>query len=184
MDEYASEDVMTEIARLRAHLDTDHGIMVQLGIIADHALKMLEHVNMDTTEDRELHARAVSALRGRLDELAGKMKEMNEAARDAGATSRHGTLPEGFASSNASRSRQSGRRDAERARRALEMLGDTVSQRMREVAEARIADPEASWGGIGRKLGLTRDQASGLFRRLMERMHVAQLRDGVSCGDH
>lgn len=81
MDEYASEDVMTEIARLREHLDTDHGIMVQLGRIADTAVKMLEHVNMDTAGDRELHDRAVGALRGRLDELAGKLKEMNETAK-------------------------------------------------------------------------------------------------------
>jgi len=78
--EYASEDVMTEIARLRGHIDTDHGVMVQLGIIADAAVKMLEHINMDTDEDRELHARAVSALRGRLDELAAAMKEANGAA--------------------------------------------------------------------------------------------------------
>jgi hypothetical protein len=78
--EYASEDVMTEITRLRAHIDTDHGVMVQLGLIADAAVKMLEHVNMDTDEDRELHARAVGALRGRLSELAAAMKEANEAA--------------------------------------------------------------------------------------------------------
>jgi len=78
--EYASEDVMTEITRLRAHVDTDHGIMVQLGLIADAAVKMLEHVNMDTDEDRELHARAVGALRARLGELAAAVKEANEAA--------------------------------------------------------------------------------------------------------
>ena len=78
--EYASEDVMTEIARLRGHIDTDHGVMVQLGIIADAAVKMLEHINMDTDEDRKLHARAVGALRGRLDELAATMKEANDAA--------------------------------------------------------------------------------------------------------
>lgn len=81
MDEYASEDVMTEIARLRAHLDTDHGVMVRLGRIADSAVKMLEHISMDTDEDRELHDRAVGALRGRLDELAATMKEANEAAK-------------------------------------------------------------------------------------------------------
>ena len=77
MAEEAAEDVMTEIARLRDHIDTDHGIMVQLGLIADAAVKMLEHVNMDTDEDRELHARAVGALRGRLDEIAATMKEAN-----------------------------------------------------------------------------------------------------------
>ena len=82
VDEYASEDVMTEISRLRDHIDTDHGVMVQLGLLADAAVKMLEHVNMDTDEDRELHARAVAALRGRLDEMAATMKEANEVPRD------------------------------------------------------------------------------------------------------
>lgn len=69
-----------EIARLREHIDTDHGAMVQLGIIADSAVKMLEHINMDTAEDRELHARATGALRGRLSELAATMKEASEVA--------------------------------------------------------------------------------------------------------
>ena len=67
---------MTEITALREHhIDCDHGIMVQLGRIADAAVKMLEHINMDTAEDRELHDRAVSALHGRLGELAAAMKE-------------------------------------------------------------------------------------------------------------
>jgi len=79
MDEYASEDVMTEITRLRSHLDAVHLVMIQLGRIADAAVKMLEHVNTDTGEDRELHARAVGALRARLDEIAATMKEANEA---------------------------------------------------------------------------------------------------------
>lgn len=69
------ETATAQIARLRDHIDADHGIMVQLGIIADSAVKMLEHINMDTDEDRELHARAVGALRGRLSELAAAMKE-------------------------------------------------------------------------------------------------------------
>lgn len=64
-----------EIARLREHIDTDHRVMIQLGIVADSAVKMLEHVNMDTEQDRELHARAVGTLRGRLSELAAAMKE-------------------------------------------------------------------------------------------------------------
>jgi ATP/maltotriose-dependent transcriptional regulator MalT len=71
-----------EITRLREHIDTDHGVMVNLGQIADAAVQMLEHVNMDTDEDRELHARAVAALRGRLDEIAAAMKEANEAAHE------------------------------------------------------------------------------------------------------
>ena len=66
-------------ADLRAHIDADHAVMVQLGIVADAAVQMLEHINMDTDEDRELHARAVGALRGQLDELAAKTKEANPA---------------------------------------------------------------------------------------------------------
>jgi hypothetical protein len=75
-------DAGADVARLRTHLDADHAVMVQLGRIADAAVKMLEHVNMDTDEDREFHARAVGALRARLDEMAATMKEANEAARD------------------------------------------------------------------------------------------------------
>ena len=72
---------LAEIQALRDHIDADHAVMVQLGIVADAAVQMLEHINMDTVEDRELHARAVGALRARLGELAAKMKEANEAAQ-------------------------------------------------------------------------------------------------------
>ncbi len=75
-----------EVARLRGHIDRDHGIMVQLGIIADSVVKMLEHISMDTPEDRELHARATGALRGRLSELAAAMKEADEASGQSAAT--------------------------------------------------------------------------------------------------
>jgi hypothetical protein len=73
-----------ETEALRAHIDADHGVLVQLGRIADAAIKMLEHVNMDTEEDRALHTRAVGALRGRLDEITAKVKEANETAEEAG----------------------------------------------------------------------------------------------------
>jgi hypothetical protein len=63
---------------LRDHIDADHAVMVQLGRIADAAVKTLEHISMDTDEDRELHARAVGALRSRLDEMAATIKEANE----------------------------------------------------------------------------------------------------------
>ena len=83
----AAEDIVMgtvppEVQALRDHIDRDHAVMVKLGLIADAAVKMLEHISMDTAEDREFHARAVGALRGRLDELAAKMKEANEAAID------------------------------------------------------------------------------------------------------
>lgn len=73
---------LAEVQALRDHIDRDHGIMVQLGIIADSAVKMLEHVNMDTEEDRELHARATGALRARLGEIAATMKEADGAVGD------------------------------------------------------------------------------------------------------
>ena len=68
-------DAGADVTRLRDHIDRDHGIMVQLGLVAEAAVAMLEHINMDTDEDRELHARAVGALRGRLSELAAAIKE-------------------------------------------------------------------------------------------------------------
>jgi hypothetical protein len=73
-------DADADVARLRDHIDADHGVMVQLGRIADAAVQMLEHVNMDTVEDREFHARATGALRGRLGELTAKMKETDGAS--------------------------------------------------------------------------------------------------------
>jgi hypothetical protein len=71
-----------QVNSLCAHLDTDHAVMVALGRIAEAAVTMLEHVTMDTEEDREFHARAVGALRSRLDEIAATMKEANEMARE------------------------------------------------------------------------------------------------------
>lgn len=68
-------------APLREHIDADHAVMVKLGRLADAAVRMLEHVNMDTDKDRELHARAVGALRGGLDDLAARMKAANDADR-------------------------------------------------------------------------------------------------------
>lgn len=81
----AAEDIVMdtvppEVQALRDHIDADHLVMVQLGRIADAAVKMLERVSMDTDEDRELHARAVSALRDRLGEIAAAMKEANDSA--------------------------------------------------------------------------------------------------------
>ena len=126
---------------------------------------------------------------GHGDMVCGSSRDLARAALEAaapllaeawGITRQNGkTLPEGFASFNAGRTRQAGRRDADLARHALEMLGARCSQRMREVAEARIAAPEAPWSEIAGKLGLTKDQATGLFRRLMDRLHVAQLREAA-----
>jgi hypothetical protein len=66
------------IGSLIAHLDADHAVMVELGRIAEAAVQMLEHIIMDTDEDREFHAGAVGALRGRLGEIAAAMKEAQQ----------------------------------------------------------------------------------------------------------
>ena len=96
-----------------------------------------------------------------------------------------GKMPEGFATFNAERTRQAGYRDAGMARRALEVLGEQCSQRMRAVAEARIAAPEAPWSEIAAHLGLTKDQAIGLFRRLMHRVPIYYaLRDDETYADY
>ena len=105
---------------------------------------------------------------------AGTYHDHLHAAFDAGRQSvRVGgdkpSVPGGFVLSNAYRSGQAGRRDADLARRALGVLGDRYSRRARQVAEARIADPEASWSEIGGKLGMTKEQATGLFKRLVTR---------------
>jgi hypothetical protein len=93
-------------------------------------------------------------------------------AWNAPATSRDGRGMDGLAKINANRARIAGHRDADRARRALEVLGERCSQRMRAVAEARIADPEAPWSEIGERLGMTKDQAAGVFWRMMHRAPV------------
>jgi DNA-binding transcriptional regulator WhiA len=73
---------------------------------------------------------------------------------------------------NADRARAAGRRDARLAAIALERLGDTCTPSQRAVAEARIADPDASWAQIARRLGLTKDVVIGQFRRMLARKAV------------
>ena len=53
------------------------------------------------------------------------------------------------------------------------------------VAEARIARPEAPWSEIAAELGLTKDQAIGLFKRLVHRVPVYRaLRDDEAYADY
>jgi hypothetical protein len=79
---------------------------------------------------------------------------------------------EALRATNVDRARRAGRRDADLARRALEILGPKCNQRTRIVAEARIARPEAPWSEIAPDLGLTKDQAAGIFWRLTHRVPV------------
>ena len=50
--------------------------------------------------------------------------------------------------------------------RALELLGSHIDPRWRNVAEARIANPVATWRQIGATLGMSKDQAAGIFWRM------------------
>lgn len=70
-------------------------------------------------------------------------------------------------SANTRRREAAGRRDAARARRALDILGSSCSPHYRAVAQARIADPQASWDQIGAALQISKDQAYHRFRRLL-----------------
>lgn len=73
-----------------------------------------------------------------------------------------------FEAANIERTISAGHRDALRARAVL----DQCTGRARVVAEARIADPEAPWSVIAGRLGMTKDQATGLFRRAMTRAEL------------
>lgn len=68
---------------------------------------------------------------------------------------------------NADRKAAAAARDTNLARRALDLIGDRCPPGHRVVAEARIADPDASWREIATRLGLTKDQVIGRFRRLV-----------------
>jgi DNA-binding transcriptional regulator WhiA len=86
-----------------------------------------------------------------------------------------------FSAANARRRVEAGRRDAESAETALEVLGQRCRPGHRVVAEARIADPEASWADIGQRLGITKDQAVGRFRRMLA---AASVRDDDQVADY
>ena len=60
-----------------------------------------------------------------------------------------------------------GQRDTGLLRDALATLGDRCPDSYRRVAEARIASPGASWRQVAAALGMTKDQAAGIYRRLL-----------------
>jgi hypothetical protein len=53
------------------------------------------------------------------------------------------------------------------AARALDVLGDTCRAEWRQVAQARIADPAASWAAIGDRLGTTAAGARCRYQRMV-----------------
>ena len=72
--------------------------------------------------------------------------------------------------SNAHRTGRTGKRDAEIARAVLAVLSeDQCEPGWREVAEARAAHPDISWRELALGLGITKDEAFGRFRRMVER---------------
>jgi hypothetical protein len=105
--------------------------------------------------------------RAALEAAAPLLAEAWEAEREQRRKHRASALPESFIAWNASRTRAAGHRDAGSATMILARYGDTVSARQRLVAEAKIAAPEASWTEIGATVGMTKDQAAGLFRRML-----------------
>jgi hypothetical protein len=54
-----------------------------------------------------------------------------------------------------------------RAAEALAILGDGCPAGMRKVAEARIAEPAATWGHIGRQTGLSSGAAKSLLYSML-----------------
>ena len=78
-----------------------------------------------------------------------------------------------LAEANFHRAAASGIANAERARKALEILGDDCPVIWRRVADARIGDPVAPWAEIAEQLGMAKDQAAGYFRRLVEHAEAA-----------
>jgi len=65
-----------------------------------------------------------------------------------------------------------GNASAERAEWALDVvdeLGSDIPEQWRSAALARIADPSGSWADIGDALGLTKHQARGFIRSLVDR---------------
>src|SRR5262245_30166019 len=70
--------------------------------------------------------------------------------------------------SNAGRQARAGIANAERARQALDILGDTCPAHWRHVAELRIANPRASWAELAIRERTSRDALSGHFRRLLD----------------
>lgn len=84
--------------------------------------------------------------------------------------------PQSLRLANAGRARAASHRDAGSATMILARFGATMTPRQRLVAEARIADPGASWSEIAGGLGMTRHQAAGVFRRMLKEAR-AQLED-------
>lgn len=73
-----------------------------------------------------------------------------------------------FDVANFHRTAAAGIRDAELAERAL---SGTLPEHVARVARARAAKPTAPWKEIAADLGMTKDQAAAIFRRL--RLQVA-----------
>jgi DNA-binding transcriptional regulator WhiA len=82
----------------------------------------------------------------------------------------------GFEKLNASKAKAAAQRDARIAVTALQILGDSCSAPQRLVAEARIADPDASWEQIAASLGITKDAARSRFVHMLARKALRDVR--------
>jgi len=77
----------------------------------------------------------------------------------------------GLRDSNSGRIVRAAQRDVAIAQRLLlrsDLTAAAWDDRQRDVAAARLGHPEWSWAQIGASLGLTKDQAVGVFRRMAQ----------------
>lgn len=120
--------------------------------------------------DEEKALAALLAARRDLDVLIGAHERFMKAnAVKAGATSGAARNPDvsHLGSANAERIRSASEPNAKLAEAALAILGEQCKPGHRIVAEARIANPAASWSEIGAAVGLSKHQAAGRFQRML-----------------
>jgi hypothetical protein len=78
------------------------------------------------------------------------------------------------AAANARRARAAAGRNSRHAAIALDTLGVWRSDLDLAVVKARAASPDAPWAVVAAGLGLSKHQAAGRFRRVMELPGVRQ----------
>ncbi|HSR83481.1 MAG TPA: hypothetical protein VLM11_04800 [Streptosporangiaceae bacterium] len=90
----ARQEAEAKATELQQHMDADHKVLIELGVlaaaykrVAADAISGLEHISMDTDEDRDLHARLIAGFKAALDTaneqqraLAGRIRVDNPGA--------------------------------------------------------------------------------------------------------
>lgn len=100
-----------------------------------------------------------------LREAGQRLEPLLERSPRSGATE----TPHAFLATNMARTAAAGRLGAQRARRALEILGDQVRPELQEIAQRRIDYPTATLTELGLRCDppVSKDTASGRLRRLL-----------------